>query len=61
MLNPASERLHLVEEVTGLNAPLGLSSGNTSVGLALTIIKDVMKVVPRLIALACNECVFYFY
>ena len=43
MLNPASERLHLVEEVTGLNAPLGLSSGNISVGLALTIIKDVMK------------------
>ena len=43
MLNPASERLHMVEEVTGLNAPLGLSSGNISVGLALTIIKDVMK------------------
>ncbi len=43
MLNPASERLRLVEEVTGLNAPLGLSSGNISVGLALTIIKDVMK------------------
>ncbi len=43
MLNPASERLHMVEEVTGLNAPLGLPSGNTSVGLALTIIKDVMK------------------
>lgn len=43
MLNPASERLHLVEEVTGINAPLGLSSGNISVGLALTIIKDVMK------------------
>ena len=43
MLNPASERLHLVEEVTGLNAPLGLSSGNISVGFALTIIKDVMK------------------
>ena len=33
----------MVEEVTGINAPLGLSSGNTSVGLALTIIKDVMK------------------
>ena len=43
MLNPASERLHLVEEVTGINAPLSLSSGNISVGLALTIIKDVMK------------------
>ena len=43
MLHPASERLHLVEEVTGINAPLGLSSGNISVGLALTIIKDVMK------------------
>ena len=43
MLNPASERLYLVEEVTGLNAPLGFSGGNTSVGLALTIIKDVMK------------------
>mgnify|MGYP000992007865 FL=1 len=43
MLNPASERLHLVEEVTGINAPLGLSSGNISVGLALTVIKDVMK------------------
>ena len=43
MLNPASERLHLVEEVTGINAPLGLSSDNISVGLALTIIKDVMK------------------
>lgn len=43
MLNPASERLHMVEEVTGINAPLGLSSGNISVGLALTIIKDVMK------------------
>ena len=43
MLNPASERLHMVEEVTGLNAPLGLSSGNISVGLALTIIKDEMK------------------
>lgn len=43
MLNPASERLHLVEEVTGINAPLGLSSGNISVGLALTINKDVMK------------------
>ena len=43
MLNPASERLHLVEGVTGINAPLGLSSGNISVGLALTIIKDVMK------------------
>lgn len=43
MLNPTSERLHLVEEVTGINAPLGLSSGNISVGLALTIIKDVMK------------------
>ena len=43
MLNPASERLHLVEEVTGLNAPLGLSSGNISVGLAITIITDVLK------------------
>ena len=43
MLNPASERLHMVEEVTGINAPLGLTSGNISVGLALTIIRDVMK------------------
>ena len=55
MLNPASERLHMVEEVTGLNAPLGLPCGKTILGLALNIIFDLMK---QILYMLCGTATF---